>query len=271
MLADMHTHTNRSADSTCDIYDLYLTQIEKGTHIFAVTDHFDNTDTRPGNDFDSIKASVEDVLKLRERCDSKHLILCGVEAGEALKDINSHNKLVKSLPFDVVLGSIHTLKHKDFSYEGYFHFDFSKFSKPELSRFLNAYFDEMIEMVSVADFDILTHLTCPFRYLAVRNGIIINASEYGEKIETILNTIIKRSIALEVNTSCYSATSNFNPSGEIVEIYRNLGGELITLGSDCHTSDRASANFAEAKETLQKIGFDGIYYYQNRKPHKISI
>ena len=267
----MHNHTNHSRDSECKLEDLYKAQIDKGTHIFAVTDHFNNADSRPGNDFDSIKESVEEVLAFRERCNGKHLILAGVEAGESIMDIDAHNKLISLANFDVVVGSIHKVSHKDFNRNFYISIDFSKLSLVDISRFINSYFDDIIRMIEIADFDILAHLTCPFRYIWCKHGISICEEEYSEKIETILKMIIKRRIALEVNTPYLERIGDFTPSKEILMKYREFGGKLITLGSDSHTPNTASAFFPQAVKLLKDTGFDNIYYYQNRKPHSLEL
>jgi len=141
----------------------------------------------------------------------------------------------------------------------------------EIYGFLDAYFNDVLTMVDFADFDILAHLTCPLRYIVGKYKIDIELSRYADKIETILKKIIKKGIALEVNTSSLVLTGDFMPSIEIIKKYYDLGGYLITLGSDAHIAGNASFGFVEAIETIKRIGFKNIYYYQKRKPYPIEI
>ena len=99
----------------------------------------------------------------------------------------------------------------------------------------------------------------------------IDLVNYKDKINKILDEIIARNIALEINTSSVDRLNDFMPNDDIIKAYYEKGGRLITLGSDAHTPSRASIDFDKAVATLKEIGFDGIYYFENRQPHKITI
>ena len=83
--------------------------------------------------------------------------------------------------------------------------------------------------------------------------------------------IIKKGIALEVNTSAYEVLNDFMPSAEILKKYYAMGGYLITLGSDAHIAKDAAMHFDKAIQILKTIGFSHIFYYKNRKPMQITI
>ena len=137
--------------------------------------------------------------------------------------------------------------------------------------FLDAYFDDMLTMLETTDFDILAHLTCPLRYINGKYNFGIDISCYESKIEEILMRIIKKGIALEVNTSAYEVLNDFMPSAAILKKYYAMGGYLITLGSDAHIAKNAAIHFDKAIQTLKTIGFGNIFYYKNRKPIQITI
>lgn len=174
------------------------------------------------------------------------------------------------IPFDVIIGSVHYVKCKDL-YIPYSKIDFSKLSKDKIHTFLDCYFNDMITMLEKADFDILAHLTCPLRYISGKFGIPIDLKKFDSLITEILKMIIQKKIALEVNTSSYSLTNDFLPSREIIKTYYNMGGRLITLGSDAHTAENASANFADTFKLLKETGFESICYFKDRKAKKINI
>lgn len=270
MIADMHTHSENSHDSVCKIEDMYLSQLKNGTEIFAVTDHFDTTSFLYNDVFTPIKTANAAVKELNRKYGNKHSILLGIEIGESFWYPEIYKKAIELADYDVVIGSVHLVKYKDLTM-AYSQIDFSKLTKAEIIKYLDAYFDDMITMIEFADFDILAHLTCPLRYINGKYKIGIDISYYDKKIVKILEMIIQKKIALEVNTSSFYMLNDFMPTTDILKKYYDMNGYLITLGSDAHTCENASVNFSKAIKTLKEIGFKNIYYYKNRKPYQITI
>lgn len=270
LIADMHTHSVNSHDSVCEIEDMCIAQINKGTNIFAVTDHCDICSYGDYDIYTPIKKSAETVRLLNEKYNGKCLMLAGVEISEGFWFKNEYKKIHSLLPYDVILGSVHCVKFKDFEMP-YSKIDFSKFTNEQIYSYMDCYFDDIITMLDTTDFDILTHLTCPVRYIVGKYGVNVDLSVFEDKITEILNAIIKRKIALEVNTSSYSLFNDSMPHKEILKKYFDMGGYLLTLGSDAHIAQNASYCFDKAINTIKEIGFKDIYYYKDRKAHKINI
>lgn len=270
VIADMHTHSDFSHDSNCKMEDMCLSQIDKGTKIFANTDH---CDIFLFNDFDiftPIKRSYNEVQALNKKYGDNCTILSGVEFCEGFWFPKQLEKLYNLAPFDVIIGSIHCVKYK--GYEApYAKIDFSGLSEKQLYEFLDCYFNDMKTMIDNTDFDILAHLTCPLRYIKGKYGYNIDIDRYNDKITDILKSIIEKDIALEVNTSAFNTLNDFMPSKKIIKQYYNMGGRLITLGSDAHIAENASNHFDKAVKTIKEIGFENICYFQNRKVNKIKI
>ncbi len=269
-IADMHTHSVNSHDSVCEIEDMCLSQIQKGTKIFAVTDHCDVFSYKDYDIYTPIKNSVDTVRALNKKYDGKCLILSGVEISEGFWYNREYEKIYSMLPYDVILGSVHCVKYKDLEtpYSG---IDFLKLKSEQIYSYMNCYFNDMLDMISTTDFDILAHMTCPLRYITGKYGIKVDLSAFDGLITEILKAIIKKGIALEVNTSGYAALKDSIPDREILKKYFDMGGYLITLGSDAHIAENASFCFYEAINTLKEIGFKNIYYYKNRKAYQINI
>ncbi len=193
-------------------------------------------------------------------------VLSGVEIGEAIWHKKDAEEVVSCSDFDIVLGSVLAVRYKDFTvpYSG---IDFSCFSSDEINEYLSKYFDEMLEMIKTTDFDVLSHLTCPLRYISGKYKIAVDLKRFTDKTDIILKEIISRRIALEINTSCLDTGYNaLMPDIPIIKRYRELGGYLLTLGSDAHKAERIAYGFDYALSELSKIGFKNIYYYKNRKP-----
>lgn len=265
MLADMHTHSVYSHDSVCPIEDMCEAQLKNGTAVAAVTDHADIFSYNDYDIFEPIKKAYDTVKELNKKYDGKILILSGVEIGEGAWFPQVRKKMEKLVDYDVIIGSVHCVKYKELTmpYSG---IDFSELSENTIYAFLDAYFDDVTEMTETADFDILAHLTCPIRYITGKYKIKIDMEGFKTKIDNILKKIIKQNIALEVNTSGYDMLNDFFPSYEIIKRYHDMGGELLTLGSDAHIAQNASKNFEKAISFIKETGFKRLYYYQDRKP-----
>lgn len=270
MIADMHTHSEFSHDSVCKIEDMCLAQIEKGTEIFAVTDHLDCFLYNDYDIFTPIANARKAVEELNKRYADKLLILSGMEIGESIRYPEVYQKTVGLTDYDVIIGSVHCVDYKN-GLEPYVSVDFSKFTTEEVYEFLDIYFNDLLKTVDDIDFDILAHLTCPMRYINGKYHLGITLERYEQIIDTILEKIIKKGIALEVNTSSYEFLNSSMPDEEILRKYYSIGGRLITLGSDAHVAQNASSNFKAAIEMLKRIGFDRVYYYQKRTPKEIEI
>lgn len=270
LIADMHTHSVNSHDSVCEIEDMCLSQMNQGTKIFAVTDHCDVFSYSRYDIYTPIKRASETVRMLNEKYGGKCLLLSGVEISEGFWYNSKYEKIHDLLPYDVILGSVHCVKYKDYEmpYSG---IDFSKLTNERIYAYLACYFNDMLTMLHTTDFDVLAHMTCPIRYISGKYGFPIDLSVFDSQITEILKTIIQKGIALEVNTSGYSVLGDSIPGREILKKYFNMGGYLLTLGSDAHIAENASSCFEPAIDMIKKLGFQNIYYYQNRKAYPINI
>lgn len=269
LTADMHTHSESSHDSQCPISDMYNSQLKKGTEIFAVTDHFDAESYNDYDIFTPILKSKENIERLCEQTQTDN-ILFGIEMSECFRFPKVYEKVSSMTQYDVIIGSVHLVRYPQMT-QAYSKIDFSKCDDLTVRKYFDAYLDDMLSMLADTDFDILAHLTCPFRYINGKYSRTLSISYFEDKINEILNQIIKKNIALEVNTSSFDVLNDFMPPHNILQKYHDMGGELLTLGSDAHVAQNASVNFDKALEKVKSIGFDGIYFYKKRKPHKIIL
>lgn len=270
IFADMHTHSENSHDSVCPLEEMALSQLEKGTTIFAVTDHFDTSLYCGEEDLLPIIKSCETCVSLNKELQGKIKILKGIELGEGFWNADVYNQVKNLLEYDVIIGSVHAVKYKDIL-DVFSRVDFSALPREDVFEYTDAYFDDMITMIDTLDFDVLAHITNLFKYTNGKYKLNVDITPYEEKIELILKKIIKKGIALEVNTSCTELLGDFMPTREIIKKYYDMGGRLITLGSDAHFSRYASAHFDKAVDFLKKTGFENIYYYEKRKPVPIKL
>ena len=90
---------------------------------------------------------------------------------------------------------------------------------------------------------------------------------FREILDEILKTLVDKQIALECNTAGFKyGLGHPNPTEEILRRYRELGGELLTLGSDAHQPKHLAYDFARAGELLKTCGFQYYTVYKKRQP-----
>lgn len=261
---DMHTHSRSSHDSVCEVSDMQSAMQKNGLTGFAVTDHCDIEYYETQNLDEIFLQSVTDAIEADKN--GKTRVLCGVEIGEGFWHPFETNRIIGKFNFDVIIGSVHAVRFNNY-YMPYSKIDFSKLGNEATLQYLDSYFDDILFMITHCDIDVLAHLTCPLRYINGKYGLNIDPDRYMEKIERILKIIIERKIALEVNTSCVydgSGYCEFMPTIDIIKMYRDMGGYLITTGSDAHIAQNAANKFDTLYKTLKELGFKNTYYYKNR-------
>lgn len=266
MFVDMHTHSNYSKDSKCPLEDMVQAQKEMGATIFAITDHLDMPNQAARKSTESIKNCHKKIDEIRS---DDIEILKGIELGDANWDIKFVNRFIKELQPDVVICSTHSVLAKKYLF--IHNTDFSTFTKEEINDYLLVYFKEMQKNLKM-DCDILAHLTLPLRYFKAKYDMDIDITPYNEQIDVILKYLIENNIALEINTSALkTGIKDFLPDKDIVKRYLDMGGKMITLGSDAHTSENARYGFAEVKQMLNSLGVTEAYYFKNRQPIKYPL
>lgn len=271
IIYDMHTHSENSHDSTCPVTDMKKSAESRGLKGFAVTDHCD-IEYCETIDLDKVlSGSTHDAQSANESGGVE--VIKGVEMGEAFWFPDAAANILRKYDTNVVIGSVHAVKFDGYEMP-YSTINFGELGKETTEKYFDKYFDDMYVMLNECDFDILAHLTCPLRYINGKYGLNIDAKNYRAKIEKVLKEVIKRKIALEINTSCVykdSVYCEFMPEKWILEMYRDMGGYLITLGSDAHISQNSANSFDAAYEIIKEIGFENIYYYKNRRAIQCAV
>ena len=266
--ADMHTHSESSHDSKAKLEDMREAQMKKGINMFAVTDHFD-THSYGVYDLHTPIAQAHARAELLNSDGTDCRILKGIELGEAFWSKEAYDR-IRKLDYDVIIGSVHVIREEE-GYNIYSHTDFSQMPEEEIYQLLELYFDDMLTMLKCVDFDILAHLNCPERNIRGQFKRDISLDRFADKIDAVLKELIRSGKALEVNTSGYAMMGETLPSRDILQRYYDLGGYLVTLGSDAHTPTNAAAYFDEAIALIKKIGFKHLYYYDKRKAIQYEI
>jgi len=268
---DCHAHTSFSHDAKSDPIELCETEIAKGAAGVAFTDHYDNFLCRVSDQKTSVIESVKKAKELDKAFEGKIRVFSGIEIGEEICDRETGAEAHEMATYDVILGSLHYFLYRDIDV-AYSVYDFSNADDEYLHGFMLKYFDLLINTIVTTDFDILTHITCPLRYIVGKYGKKIDLSRYDEQIDKILDLAVKKHLALEINTSGINTSfGRYFPDLEYVQRFIDKGGYMITLGSDAHISENAAQGFDELIPQLLKMGIKQAYYFEKRVPIPYSL
>lgn len=268
--ADFHLHSSFSGDSDTPMEDMILRGIELGLTEMCFTEHndFDYPVTEretPGFFEVNPDAYLYDFLKLREKYEGRIHLLFGVELGLQPHLSRRNAAFVKAHDYDFVIGSSHLCNGKDPYYPSFYEGRAQEDAYRE-------YFESILEnLKSYSDFDVYGHLDYVVRY-GPKKDEAYSYEMYREIIDKILTRLIDMEKGLEVNTSGLSkGLRDPNPCAGILKRYRELGGEIVTTGSDAHAPGQIAHAFERASEILKECGFRYYAAYEKRSPsfHKL--
>jgi len=264
MKADMHIHTDASHDAKSPIDDICKEAIQKGIGVINISDHF--TAKVPSMSLEgSISASVASVRYANERYGDQLKIMSGIEIAESFWNPEVTLSIMEMFPYDSLTCSVHSVK-KGSTVWPIFRYNFSASPEDELYTVLDQYFEDTMESLKLVAPDILAHCTYPLRYITNKHGRKVDLTRHMPKYEEIFSYLIRHDIALEVNTA-YTAEEGLPERDlNVLRLYRQMGGKLLTLGSDAHVSTNVGHNFAIAEEQLRLIGFEECVYFEKRVP-----
>ena len=269
--ADMHMHTWFSTDSEACPRDMADEAVRKGLKTICFTDHFDKDDLEWGEEgiFD-VDAYFVEMQKLQEEYAGKLNIRIGIELGlrTYLKDY--YEELTKKYPFDFVIGSVHNVPYKKDAEGNILYTDpaaeklFTDRTDKEAYRLM---METTLENVRTSDcFQTLGHLDYVVRYGKSREKEY-SYTDYADIIDEILKLLIEKEKGLEVNSAGLKYGRPFaHPHPDVLKRYRELGGEIITIGADAHKPEHIAYDFAKAEEILKSCGFKYYTEFFEQKP-----
>ncbi|OPJ56523.1 histidinol-phosphatase HisJ family protein [Alkalithermobacter paradoxus] len=265
MFFDYHIHSNFSSDCKTDMNDTIKRAIELGIYEICFTDHVDYDYPDLSIDFDiDLDKYFEKLDNLALKYQDKISIKKGIEMGLQPHIIQKCNESISSYPFDFVICSIHSAEKKDL-YNGDI---FKGISQKE--GYEKYYLDVLNIVKNFDNYSVLGHLDIIKRYGNFES--FLDDSNFTDLIEEILKNIISRGKGIEVNTSGFRyGLNSASPTVEVLKLYKNLGGEIITTGSDSHTPDNLCYKFDYIYELLKSVGFNYITTFDKMNPKFIKI
>ena len=266
MYYDFHVHSDFSSDSHAPMEAMIQEGIRLGLPGICFTEHMDLD--FPGDKpvfLVDLPAYKKTFLSLKEKYKHQIQLFYGLELG-----LQPH--LAKELPllaasdsFDFLIGSAHIIDRLDPYCPEYFQ------GRSEQESYLR-YFQMLLEnLKTFSCFDTCGHIDYVVRYGPAKNKNY-SYQAYREILDEILKVLIEKGIGLECNTAGFKyGLGHPNPTEDILLRYHELGGEILTLGSDGHAPKHLAYDFEKAGNLLKACGFRYYTIFKNRKPefHKL--
>ena len=275
MLADYHIHSKYSDDSEEEMEIIVLSAIEKGFYEICFTDHVDygvKIEHKEYLKLDDRKKKVtnsnvdypnyfKEIEELQEKYRNSIKIKKGLEFGMQVHTVPQFQKLFNQYEMDFVILSCHQVGNMEF-WTG----DFQKGKTPD--EYNREYYNEIYDVINTYDnYSILGHLDLIQRYNKEFEGNVYPLEKNREIIEKILKKVIEKGKGIEVNTSSFAyGLDDLTPAEEILKMYYNLGGKVITVGSDSHRAKDVGRHITYIYEKLKEIGFKDICTFEKMKP-----
>lgn len=266
---DCHTHSKYSGDvdpikgATVDM--MAQRAIKLGLESLAITDHLEIHQffgtIFPPLDNDGIK---KDVFAAKEKYGGKLNIIYGVELAQMLHDIEKTNAILSKYDYEYIIGSVHAIRN----YHDFSEYDYDNASDGTLLTMWDNYLAELKEIVSWGRFDVLAHITYPYRYYKYfqREKLLDIDKKGRDYFEDILKAVIEKGIALEINSSGLRQGLGCTlPNRDIASFYYELGGRNISVGSDAHYTNDIANGIKETYEMCREIGFKTVMVVENGK------
>lgn len=259
---DFHMHTTVSYDGHNTPQEMAQAAAKAGMTEICFTDHMDYEMTRPKAE---LTYTVEDYNRAHDHVKVPGLtIRHGVEIGMTPWNVEEVSKDLSLRHYDFVLGSIHHVDDLDIYLEPFW--EGRTVQQAELRCF-----EEILHCVKLHDnFDVLGHLTYISKAGANPARRVIPMEEYRDITDEIMKVLIAKGKGMEVNTSGIDRVGDFLPGETYLRRFKELGGQIVTVGSDAHTTDRAGQYIDRALEMVKGI-FGYVCTFEDRKTvfHKL--
>jgi len=264
MYCDYHTHCDSSFDSIAPMPAMIQSAIDKGLDQICLTDHLD-LDFRFSQLYYSLEPAAyirrqEEVFAQFPDFDARR----GIELGLQPHLLDTIDRLIAGCGFDFIIASVHYIKGEDPYFPEFFE------GMTSLEAY-TLYLNELIACLKgFSRYSVVGHICYPSRFIPFEKKVMAY-DDLRDLSDVLLKLVIESGHGIEVNTSSWATHGMPVPGFDYVKRYRELGGEIITLGSDAHRPEDVGRYFGDALEGLRACGFEYITTFKNMEPTWVRI
>jgi len=262
---DYHIHSNFSFDSVTTMDEFCQKAVQQNLNGICFTDHIDFVNVNKEDNVVDLAAFHLELEKMRQKWGKNFSIAGGLEIGLQPEADEPTRQYLKEAEVDFIIGSIHVADKKEL-YTGDFCYGLTK------EAAYIKYLEFLLEEVKRQDYiHVLGHMDCVRRDNRYQDRSF-PLSLYGELTEAILKTLIEKGQGIELNTGSYRYGLDCpHPDIDVLKLYKKLGGEILTLGSDAHSVKNLAYHFPVVKEIVKAGGFDYISYFISGKEYRMPL
>lgn len=244
---DYHLHADFSADSKMKLENLLPLAIKLGYNELAVTEHLD---LHPR---ELTVYGIPPLYKYKNliqhfRIKYPELKLhFGIEVGDFQEVKHIAIPILEMMNFELVIGSVHFIQD---------HINVAVPLKETLSaEAVTEYYEKNLALIRTCPVQVLAHLGVYKRYYLEQP----DEAHCLPVIHVIMEELINRDIALEINLSCLRKPyGQLIPEPDYLALYKDLGGKLVTIGSDSHELEHFDSNYQVALDAMHQYGFEHL-------------
>lgn len=267
---DCHLHSSFSGDSAAPMEEMILQGIERGLTHMCFTEHNDFdyplSPQSPENIFlVNVDSYLYDLIQYKEKYADRIKILFGIELGLQPQVMRENAVFAKSHEFDFIIASSHVCNQRDPYYPPFY----EGRSEEEAYR---EYFSSIIENIKkFSNYDVLGHLDYVVRY-GPNMDREYSYEKYKDLIDAILELLLEQGKGIEINTGgVKKGLRELHPCTGVIRRYRQLGGEIVTIGSDAHEPGQIGCAFDRAQDILLECGFRYYTVFEKRTPEYLKL
>lgn len=263
--SDFHMHTDFSSDCKAPARTMIEGAVSRGLKRICITDH--NDKDYPFHEDIGQKAFVFDIDRyfevlrdLQKEYADKIEVRIGIEIGLQPHLGEYYKELVNKYPFDFVIGSVHVVHGSDPYYQEMFQ------GRSDEEAYRETFEATLEDLEAVDDFDVLGHIDYVVRY-GKNQAQEYSYRKYADQLDEILKLVISKGKGIEMNMAGFKYGLGFcHPHPDVIRRYRELGGEIITIGADGHRPEHVAYDFEKASGILKDCGFKYYTEFSGRKP-----
>ena len=266
VLVDCHTHSSCSPDGNIPMVEMARKAYEYGLNTLCLTDHCDLLSLEGERtltyDWAPVLAQRQVML---DAFGTKLNLPLGLEFGMGFLFPEAAAAILSQPGLDFVIGSAHNLREEAGGRDFYLlPYD----TLEDCYRALNNYFESLLQLAAGDQYDVVGHIIYPLRYMQGDYPAPIDLDRYRDQIHEILRLAVESGRGIEVNTWKGQTLEAWRP---ILKMYKDLGGEILTVGSDAHATTPIGRGIREAYGLMEDCGFRYVAVYHQRKPDMLRL